>query len=248
MKLTVEISARLESLYSYVEIPNGLRMNTHCLYPNNGFVKVAVYGAGDTFFVTDEGGAIREAELSGAVIEKPDASFGKSVKDQGLFMQGGVIVSPKVALRDLVGAIALVANASKDVADKIFDEWRLARNRDFKEMLKRFLKSEFSEKRVHAQDILGTSMKPHSFDTVVQFMDGSRLLVDAVLKDTKSINSRVVANLDVKNAEHPNLTQRLVYDDDEDWSVTDLNLLGVAGIPVIPFSKSSQLLKGVWSN
>ena len=243
MNLASEIKVRLDSLYSFVEVANGVRFNTHCLYPNNGFVKVVVLGAGNSFFVSDEGGAVRESEIAGASLDNPDRMFAKTLKAQGLQMHHAAIISQQVSLDDLPAAIALVANASKEIAESIFDEWRLARNRNFKEMLRRFLKIEFSDKSVQEQSIVGTSTKAHSFDTVVQFLDGSRLLVDAVLRDVKSINSRVVANLDVKQANHPQLSQSIVYDDEEDWNLTDLNLLHVSNVPIIPFSKSQVALR-----
>ncbi len=243
MNLIQQLRERLDSFHSFTAMANGVRMNTHCIYPNNGFVKVAVLGAGDTYFVTDEGGAIREAEISGALIEKPDEKFHEKVKSQGLTMRGAVIISPDVSLSDLPAAISMVANASQDIAESIFDDWKLARNRNFKGLLKHFLKSEFSEKSVHAQEIAGDSTKKHSFDTVVQFLNGSRLIVDAVLKDTRSINSRLVAHLDIKQAGHTNLRQAIIYDDEEEWSLADLNLLQVSKVPILPFSTSAGPLR-----
>jgi hypothetical protein len=42
------------------------------------------------------------------------------------------------------------------------------------------------------------------------------------------------------------LVQRIVYDDDEEWSSADLNLLSVGAI-AIPFSQSSSVIERVAS-
>ena len=237
------IRAALDQLSGYSEVENGVRLNSHCMYPNNGFVRVLVMGAGDSFTVSDEGGAFREAVLAGAEVDYTDRKFAKAVSAQGLNMRHGVIMSPSVTFEALPMAIALVANASKETADWMFEHWRLTRERKFKDILKTILKVEFNA--VKQQTFTGDSNKPHTFDTVVQFMNGSRLLVDAVSKDPNSINARVLANLDVKNANHDNLEQRIVYDDEEDWGAADLSLLRVSGVPIVPFSKSVPVLKAL---
>jgi hypothetical protein len=240
--LSIEVvRTALDSISGFAETRNGVRVNTHCLYPNNGSVRVLVMGAGDTFFVSDEGGALREATLAGAHIEYTDQKFTKALQSQGLRMEHGVIMSPAVSLEALATAITLVANASKETADWIFEHWRLSRARKFKDLLKELLRIEF--KNVQEQTLTGVSNKPHTFDSVIQFMNGSRLLVDAVVKDPNSINARVVANLDVRAAEHDRLIQRIVYDDEDEWGAADLSLLKVSGVPIVPFSKSAQVLK-----
>lgn len=69
-----------------------------------------------------------------------------------------------------------------------------------------------------------------------------KLIVDPVSNDASSINARVVANLDVKANEDPNIIQRIVYDDEDDWSPADLNLLQVGAIAV-PFSRSGEVIE-----
>lgn len=242
--MSIEIvKAALERIAGYAAIDNGVRLNTHCLYPNNGFVRVVVYGAGNEFFVTDEGGAFREASKAGADVHYKDRKFTIALSRQGLQIKDGAISTPIVSMDALPAAITLVANASKETAEWIFEHWKLERTRKFKDLLKTLLKIEFID--VKEQDITGVSNKPHSFDSVVQFLNGSRLLVDAVIKDSNSVNARVVANLDVKNAEHLGLVQSIVYDDEDEWGAADLNLLKVSGVSVVPFSKAGMVLKRI---
>jgi len=82
--------------------------------------------------------------------------------------------------------------------------------------------------------------------TVVSLPDGRRLIVDAVMNEASSINSRVVANLDIRAANDDTISQRIIYDDDEGWSAADLNLLQV-GAPAVPFSRSREVIERVAS-
>lgn len=242
MNTVTEIKTALDRILGITENDTGVRVNTHCLYPNNSFVRVAVQNVGVAFVVSDEGGAFREVEQSGATIDFSDKKFTKTLHAQGLHMKGGVIFSSPVSREWLPLAIAMVGNASKETADWIFEHWNMTRGAKFKDVLKDALKIEFQE--VKEQQINGVSNKSHTFDNVVQFLNGSRLLVDAVVRDSNSINARVVANLDVKNAGYEKLHQAIVYDDDrEDWAASELSLLQVSGVPIIPFTKSGIVLK-----
>jgi hypothetical protein len=72
------------------------------------------------------------------------------------------------------------------------------------------------------------------------------LIIDTVTKDASSINARVVANLDVRAANDEGITQRIVYDEDEGWAPSDLNLLQVGATPVA-FSRSLEVIERVAS-
>lgn len=242
MNLANEIMERMAAIYRCIPIDNGVTMNTHCLYPSNGMVKVTVFGAGTSYFVTDNGGAIHAAESAGAEIKNPDRMFSKALSKQGLNIKNGAIFSPGVGLENIAAAITIVANASKEISESIFDTWRISHARNFKDVVRNFLRYEL-QTNVKEDKISGRSNKPHTFENVVEFMNGSKLLVDAVLKDANSINSRFVANLDVHAKKYPNLKQRIVYDDSEDWQASDLSLLGDSGVLVIPFSKSESALR-----
>jgi hypothetical protein len=65
-----------------------------------------------------------------------------------------------------------------------------------------------------------------------------------VSPEASSINAAVVAHLDVKQANVPNVVRRIVYDDEEKWKAEDLSLLSV-GAPVVPFSRAREVLKRV---
>lgn len=236
------IQEALAEISAFSEVQNGVRVNTHCLYPSNAPVRVLVWGAGDSYTVSDEAGAFREALLAGGEVDYSDRKFSKALAAQGLRMKDGAILSSSVTRDALATAIVLVANASKDTADYIFEHWSVGRQQKFRHLLKEMLRVEF-EKQVHEQSFLGESNKPHKFENVLRFMNGSQLLVDGVARDVNSINARVVANLDVKKAGHPNLEQRIIYDDEDDWRSDELTLLQISGVALVPFSKSEIVLK-----
>jgi hypothetical protein len=46
----------------------------------------------------------------------------------------------------------------------------------------------------------------------------------------------------VRTANEQGVVQRIIYDDDEGWSASDLNLLQV-GAPTVPFSRSREVIE-----
>ena len=108
-------------------------------------------------------------------------------------------------------------------------------------MLADFLKKTFDE-RVTQAKIIGKSNKPHKFPNVISFANGRRLIIDPVANDPASINARVVANMDVRSINDPLLDQRIVYDDQDKWLPSDLNLLQV-GATVVPFSMAPEVIQ-----
>jgi hypothetical protein len=237
------VAGGLQELQRFKLVENGVRVSTHCLYPSNDVVNVTIYGTGSSYIVTDSGRAISEAERAGARVDKPESyAKAKQIKSQGLLMENGAIRSPVVPLEAVPAAIMLVANASKEVADHIFSTYKIAKKRDFRQMLKELVRSRFSGFDVREDEIIGKSNKAHHFENIIRLPEGDQIIVDAVLRDANSINARCMANIDVLAAHHHRLTQRIVFDDAEDWPASDLNLLGVSGIPAVAFSRSEMAL------
>jgi len=161
-------------------------------------------------------------------------------------MREGVIYTPQVAIEAAAPSVLLVANASQEVARWLFDHTKTRRPRDFRLVLSEFLRKRFEDRLLHNAAIVGKSNKSHRFANVISLPDGRRLIVDAVMNDASSINSRVVANLDIRAANDDTISQRIIYDDDEGWSAADLNLLQV-GAPAVPFSRSREVIERVAS-
>jgi hypothetical protein len=225
-----------------VQLTDGVQLTTQCMYPSNSLVHVVIRGAGASYVVSDQGGAVQEVAAAGGDASLADRKFRQLVERQGLNIRSGVIYSPVVSPQELPAAIALIANTSKEVADRLFDQIKLKRDRNFKAMLRHLLKETYSDKAVRETPIVGASNKAHKFENVIQLVSGQRITFDPVTKEPGSVAARVLANLDVQAAKHPNLEQRIVYDDIEDWQAADLNILLMSNTTLVPFSRVSDVL------
>lgn len=222
------------------EIEDGLRVSTQCLYPSNSSVTLTVRGRGDQYLISDEGGALEELSSSGSRPSLSDRQIRLLTKTQGLRVKDGAIFSPIVLPSEVPAAILLVANASQAVAEWGYAHVRFSVTRNFKRDLEIVLARHFNEALKHNTHIVGESTKAHRFDNVIYLDNDRKLLVDPVMNDPSSINSRVVANMDIRLLKDPTIKQLMVYDDSLAWSSADLRLLRVGTPNVSPFSLSEQ--------
>jgi hypothetical protein len=234
------IRSAIADVFKCTQEPDAIRVLTQCMYPSNAFVQVVVHGGANTFVVSDDGGALRELDAVGVEPSDPPRALVQLVSSQGLRLIDGVIRTPNCTGDELPVAIALVANASKEAAEWLFGHTKIKRNRNFREVVSNFLRTRYDHRVVH-ETLVGKSNKAHKFDNLIRLENGRRLIVDAVVNDPASINSRVVANLDIRSAEYEGLEQRIVYDDDDEWRPEDLSLLQV-GATVVAFSKVNDVL------
>lgn len=225
------------------EIEDGFRITTSCMYPSSGLVRVYVRGGKDTAVVSDDGEALGEATAAGIHLEKPDSFLRNFVQTRGLNMKGGVLIAPVVDIKAAHIAVLHVANVAGDVAQWVYERGGMKRRQDFRVMLAQFLENSFGDNLAQAR-IFGASNKHHKFSNVISFANGRKLIVDAVANEPSSINARVVANLDVKSAHNPNVVQRIVFDDAERWSSSDLSLLQI-GATLVPFSRAQDVIRRV---
>jgi hypothetical protein len=240
--LLTEVLVELPKLVSAKRVHDGVVATTHCMYPSNGLVQVTIRGGEDTIVASDEGGAFGEALSAGIPVKDYDRTLGALVKEHGLLLKDGVIHTPRMPLKATPLAILLVANASQEVARWMYDHVKIRRTRDFKAMLAEFLTKKFDDRVSHNAVVFGHSNKPHRFANVISLGDERKLIVDPVANEASSINARVVANLDVQSLKNPKIIQRIVYDDEDDWSPADLNLLQVGAIAV-PFSRAGEVIE-----
>jgi hypothetical protein len=215
---------------------------THCLYPSNGIINAIVEGGSREYRVHDDGGALDEFESSGGRLRDGLPILRIVAARQGLSVSNfGIIRSPLIGQSELAATICLVANASKEGAHELVDRLRPPSKRNFRAELAKMLEVEFGHDRIQRTPVIGRSNKPHKFDYVIQIARTRRLLLDAVTPEPSSISAAVVAHLDVREANRPELVQRIVYDDDEPWNAADLNILAM-GAPVVAFSAARNIL------
>lgn len=237
-----QLSDALGRSVSVSEMGDGLRITTHCLYPSNSSVSVAVRGRGDEYVLSDDGGAALELSAAGFSDRLTDRQVAGLVKPQGLKVDRGVIFSPVVSLRAVPAALLLVANASKEVADWGSQHLKFRVNRNFKADLAALLDRHFHNNLKHDTHVVGASNKPHKFGHVVYLSGDRKLIIDPVVNDGSSINARVVANMDVRLANDPSVLQLIVYDDAADWQSSDLKLLEL-GARTVGFSRAESAIQ-----
>ncbi|NBC33648.1 MAG: hypothetical protein GVY13_13320 [Alphaproteobacteria bacterium] len=101
-----------------------VRLVTQCFYPSKEAVCLRITGGVDTFVVSDEGGALDDAETAGLPTAPVVKTIARMARRSGLDAESGVILSPLVQVADLPAAILLVANASKEVAHASLERWK----------------------------------------------------------------------------------------------------------------------------
>lgn len=214
-------------------VDDAYRISTLVQMPSGSVVDLAVRQHGERWVVSDSGAAIEEATKAG--IDKPNLGLNirRAIRLKGLQFVEGRIESPAVGMDSLQAAAIAVANTSRDVAEAFIligrDEREYSLDRRARNLLIHRFQTWVSAKPVLVR---GHSEKEHRFDTAVVLPDGRKVLVDAVNHHANSINSRVVANLDVKQLEDPSIIQRIVFDPLEEWKSEDLALLRVGATPV----------------
>jgi len=238
-----DIVAELARMTIASERGDAVRVSTHCLYPSNSTVSVMVRGGPVTFTVSDDGGATGEMISAGLRVEFPNTVLRRAARRQGLKAERGVIFSPPVPIDALGPTILLVANVSKDAADWALGHLRFTQPRDFRENLAALLGRYFHDRVQSGAHFIGASNKSHKFGYSIRLHGDRRLLIDPVVNEASSINSCVVANLDVKLTENPAIEQLIVWDDQLAWKSSDLKLLEVGRVPTIPFSLAEPEIK-----
>ena len=217
---------------------------THCQLPNGGLVKVRVRRSGDGWVVSDGGAAVDDAFASG--IEKPNFGLGvrRAIRGRGLTFVDGRIETPRVAGESLFNAVVAVANAARDIADTLIGLGNARPENSLETRVRERLVRRF-QNWVSARPafIKGASERQHKFRTALDLPDGRKVLIDVVSHHSSSINSSIVANLDVRRLQNSRLIQRIVFDPKENWRNEDLELLSVGATPVALPSLEDDVVK-----
>jgi hypothetical protein len=231
------IRETLDSYGSCIEVDGQVAVPTHCLYPSNKSVTVYVTGGPNGARASDEGGALDALSAHQRFVQNPDVFLRRFCKRNGLLVQAGKIVSPPVPMDGLAGAVVMVANASSAAAHWGLEHLKSPHRGNIRTSLHDALKRHFADERIllHGQ-LAGKSTRQYHFDHIVTLNETRKLVIDAVLPDANSLNSRVVAHIDLAQCENPNIIQRMVYDDEYDWSGAELSLMQMAAIAV-PMSR-----------
>jgi hypothetical protein len=199
---------------------------------------------GDRLFtVSDRGGALDLLAAHGVEVKEPLRALRSYTEAYGLSVTNDGAISAKGVRTELLpAAVTLVANASKDAATLILEKYRPAPAQAFKNELEKALKSGLGKEVLREYKFVGKSNKEHRFDYAIRLPGERFILLDAVSDDASSINSVVVANLDVRHQHDPRITQRIVYDDRAEWRAENILLLE-EGAPTIAFTSALEELR-----
>lgn len=205
---------------------------TTCLYPSNGIVNVYVEGGDSEFLAHDGRAAIGELHAAIGMEPVPNSFIYGVAKRRGVAVaKDGALFVKKLDVKALAGAVALVANASREVAAHLIEHYRPPRRRPLSEQVEAILNARFPSQWRKEEGIIGRSAKRHHFDYVVQ-RDRQPVLIDLVRPDASSVNAAVVAHLDVEQGQPNAFVHRVIYDDREKWPAESLALLRVGAVPV----------------
>ena len=206
---------------------------THCQFPNGSLVKVRVRESGSGWIASDGGAALDEAIASGIAQPAFGMNIRRAIREKGLSFVDGRIETPRVGEESLFNATVVIANTARDIAESLIYIGSAFAEDKLESRVRQILVGRFHA-WVSAKPtiIKGASERDHKFANTLRLPDGRKVLVDVVKHQGNSINSAVVANLDVQRLGDPNIVQRIVFDPSENWKNEEIALLGVGAIPV----------------
>ena len=221
----------------------GAFVRTSCVFPSGSLLSVSVQPAIDGWIVSDEGSATWEASSGGGDIEDAIQGLKTVLSKKGLRIEGGRIYSERVSSAELPYMVAYLATARLDAARWLSGKAAKPKPETIVETLPRHLKTKFPDLVMpEPLSLRGDTDKSYTFKNALLLPNRNRLILDPVLHQDTSIKSRIVANIDVSRAGHGRLIQHIVYDDDEDWSQAELELLTV-GAPTIAYSNLDAVVE-----
>lgn len=229
----------LNGLLRWRQYGDCFRVGTTCLLPNGEVIRVSVRGGSREVVVSDDGLALREISNAGIRLSRPEVVMRKYAKRFDLDFTGSDFTF-STDIPNLFVAVTMVANA---VADAVTCELRRAHvspRRDIRSAVRNFLSTAPIEGAVHRERITGKSAQ-HEFAHVID-VGQKKVIIDPVLPDLSSIGSRVLAHMDIKQANLPSLEQYVVFDnEDKDWTSDRLGLIQMAA-SIVPFAEMDRAL------
>jgi len=239
-----EISEAIQEWAKPQEEGRFIVVPTFALYPSNAAVQVFIDGDRNSFNVSDGGGAIETLLKSGDFREDARPGMRAFARRWGLSVDtSGWVYAPNVSKDEVTSFVPLVADCSKQTAEFLLRRHRPTVAQDFRPELDRLIKERFHSQYQLDGTWVGASNKRHRFDYLIRLGDDRVALVDAVRPDANSINSAIVAHMDVALTANEGVRQSIVYDDRQDWKSTDLALLRVAQAQSIAFTHIGPALE-----
>jgi hypothetical protein len=194
------------------ETEAGARVATHCLYPSFDPVTVLVSRLGDGYRVSDAGGAVRNAWISGRDEALSGRMLAREAARYSLSVSNHALVAEVPSIDWLRSAVLAVANASASVAHAAIGKAAAAAESHLKDRIRESLEHFVPASRIDEDyEVRGQSGDSRHFDYGVRSANDSLLLLSAVSPHHNSIAAKYVAFADTK-ALDAGISRFAVYD------------------------------------
>ena len=241
--MTVDVMEVLAEWQQFRRTERGAVVRTSCILPSGSLLSVSVQPTIEGWIVCDEGSVVADVLGHGFDVDSSLKGFAMKLNKIGLHVEHGKIYSDRVSNGDLPYMVAYVATAALDAAKWLLTSASKSEKKSVETLLKQIINDRFNDYRMtEPLTLFGNSSKSYSFENVLILPSKKRLILDPVTRHDGSIKSRLVANLDVAQAGHADLIQRIVYDSDEDWEQQELALLAV-GAPTVRLSRVEEVVE-----
>jgi len=221
---------------------NGALVRTSCILPSGSLLNVSVQPAIDGWIVCDEGAVVSDAMAHGFDVDFSLKGLANKLSRDGLKVENGRIYSARVSSGELPFMVAYLATAAIEASRWLVNSAAKHSKLGIADVLKELVDRRYADIRLNEPlEVFGNSSKLYAFDNVLMLPNRKKLILDPVTRHDGSIKSRLVANLDVAQANHQNLIQRIVYDEEDGWEQQELALLSV-GAPAIKMSMVEKVV------
>lgn len=240
--MVVDVMEVLADMTNLRRTENGALVRTSCVLPSGSLLNVSVQPAIDGWIVCDEGAVVADAMAHGFDVDFSIKGLTSKLARDGLKVERGRIYSERVDSGELPFMVAYLATAAIDASRWLLNSAAKHSKSSISDTLSDLIDRRYSEMRLgQPLEVLGNSSKSYSFDNVLLLPNRQKLILDPVTRHDGSIKSRLVANLDVAQANHEALIQRIIYDESDGWEQQELALLSV-GAPTIKMSRVEEVV------
>lgn len=197
----VAIADAIGDLVRARTMPSRTEIALPVLYPNGSHVVVFVYRDGDTFTVTDEGGAAAEAEMAGVLPASFSAIAKREAARVGAVCDSRAFLFLRVSAESLTAAITILADLARATVAIALERLAERPPTRLEARLLEHLEHAFGNSNVHSgANVVGASNVAHRVHALVTFRE-RRVVFDVFGNHSNSFNSAVAKFLDISQSE-----------------------------------------------
>jgi hypothetical protein len=219
---------------------------TFMTYPSNAAVMVYVEGGTRHFTLSDGGGAVGVLNGSGGYRVDGLSILKQHCQSTEFYTtnRGWISTRKPVDQNSFTSVVSLIAQFSFEASVNLLKQFKPEKHSDFRVDLERDLDRRFKDHMSRKGHLVGNSNKKQTFDYIIRIPGDRIIAIDAVVPDASSINSALVAHLDLKATGRRDIGQMIIYDDRQKWKSSDLVLLGMGALPTA-YSSVHQALERI---